>query len=80
MVNGFVNTGITSVEKRFSMTSQQAGLISSFYDIASLIFLIPIGYFGGKGSKPRWLGFGGFISAIGCLVYASPHYLSGLYQ
>ena len=80
MVNGFINTGITSLEKRFSLTSQQTGFISSFYDIASLLLLIPVGYFGGRGSKPRWLGIGGFVSAIGCIVFASPHFLSGLYE
>ena len=39
IVNGFVNVGITSLEKRFDIDSTDAGLIASCYDIATLICL-----------------------------------------
>ena len=80
IVNGFVNVGITSLEKRFDIDSTDAGLIASCYDIATVICLIPVGYFGGHGSKPRWLGFGALIMGVGAFVFALPHFTTGLYE
>ena len=80
IVNGFVNVGITSLEKRFDIESTDAGLIASCYDIATVICLIPVGYFGGHGSKPRWLGFGALIMGVGAFIFALPHFTTGLYE
>ena len=80
IVNGFVNVGITSLEKRFDIESTDAGLIASCYDIATVICLIPVGYFGGHGSKPRWLGFGALIMGVGAFIFALPHFTTDLYE
>ena len=80
MTNAFVSVSITSVEKRFDIDSTDAGLIASVYDIASVICLIPVGYWGGHGSKPRWLGFGTLIMSVGVAIYALPHFTTGLYK
>ena len=54
-INGFVNVVITSIERRFGLQSTQTGLISSAYDIGSLVVMIPVSYYGGRpgASKPR---------------------------
>ena len=55
VVNGFINVVITTIEKRFGLTSSQTGLIAGGYDIASFLLLIPVSYLGGRSSasKPR---------------------------
>ena len=55
LVNGFVNVVITTLERRFDLTSAESGFIASSYDIGSLLAVIPISYFGGLvgASKPR---------------------------
>ena len=55
LVNGFVNVVITTLERRFDLTSAESGLIASSYDIGSILAVIPISYFGGLvgASKPR---------------------------
>ena len=55
VVNGFVNVVISTLERRFGLTSAQTGLIAGSYDIGSLLSVIPITYFGGRlgSSKPR---------------------------
>ncbi|XP_034028011.1 solute carrier organic anion transporter family member 4A1 [Thalassophryne amazonica] len=80
IVNGFINTVVTSIERRFDLPSYQTGLIASFYDIASCICLAFVSYFGGMGHKPRWLGWGILIMAMGSLVFASPHFTTPPYQ
>ena len=56
MVNGFVNVVISNIERRYDLTSTETGTIASCYDIASVLCLIPVSYFGGLGCKPRYLG------------------------
>ena len=55
LVNGFVNVAITTVERRFDLSSAESGFIASSYDVGSLLSVIPISYFGGLvgASKPR---------------------------
>uniref|UniRef100_UPI00358F6865 solute carrier organic anion transporter family member 4A1-like n=1 Tax=Myxine glutinosa TaxID=7769 RepID=UPI00358F6865 len=79
VVNGLVNTVITSIERRFDMHSYQSGLIASTYDIASCSFLALVSYFGGTGHKPRWLGTGVLFMALGSFTFAMPHFISPLY-
>ncbi|KAJ8016509.1 hypothetical protein DPEC_G00007970 [Dallia pectoralis] len=80
IVNGFINTVVTSIERRFDLRSYQAGLIASSYDIAACVCLAFVSYFGGTGHKPRWLGWGVLIMALGSLVFALPHFATPPYQ
>ncbi|XP_044154227.1 solute carrier organic anion transporter family member 4A1 isoform X2 [Bufo gargarizans] len=79
VVNGFINTVITSIERRFDLHSYQTGLIASSYDIAACLCLTFVSYFGGNGHKPRWLGWGVFIMGVGSLVFALPHFTTSMY-
>ena len=74
IVNGLLNSVITTIEKRFDLHSYQSGLIASSYDIAACICLAFVSYFGGTGHKPRWLGWGVLIMALGSLVFSLPHF------
>ncbi|XP_050774627.1 solute carrier organic anion transporter family member 4A1 isoform X1 [Gopherus flavomarginatus] len=74
IVNGFINTVITSIERRFDLHSYQSGLIASSYDIAACVCLMFVSYFGGNGHKPRWLGWGVLIMGVGSIVFALPHF------
>ncbi|KAL7985647.1 hypothetical protein Chor_004217 [Crotalus horridus] len=79
-VNGFINTVITSIERRFDLQSYQSGLIASSYDIAACVCLTFVSYFGGNGHKPRWLGWGVLIMGIGSLIFALPHFTTSQYE
>ncbi|OQV21213.1 Solute carrier organic anion transporter family member 4A1 [Hypsibius exemplaris] len=79
LVNGLVNVVVTTIEKRFHLSSSQSGLIVSGYDIASLLTLLPVSYFGGAGRRPRWLAFGMVLVGLGSLLFSLPHFLVGNY-
>jgi len=79
VVNGFVSVVISTIEKRFDLTSTQSGFIASGYDIASVLCLIPVSYFGGNGNKPRWIVGGIFLLSLGSFLFALPHFLVDLY-
>lgn len=79
-VNGFINTVITSIERRYDLHSYQSGLIASAYDVAACLCLTFVSYFGGNGHKPRWLGRGVLVMGAGSLVFALPHFTAGAYE
>ncbi|XP_007952905.1 solute carrier organic anion transporter family member 4A1 [Orycteropus afer afer] len=79
-VNGFINTVITSIERRFDLHSYQSGLVASAYDIAACLCLTFVSYFGGSGHKPRWLGWGVLLMGLGSFVFALPHFTAGRYE
>ncbi|XP_072489447.1 solute carrier organic anion transporter family member 4A1 [Notamacropus eugenii] len=79
-VNGFINTVITSIERRYDLHSYQSGLIASSYDIAACVCLTFVSYFGGTGHKPRWLGWGILVMGLGSLVFALPQFTTGHYE
>ena len=81
-INGFVNVVITSIEKRFGLRSTQTGLISSTYDIGSLLVMIPVSFFGGRSlaSKPRWIGLGLLCQGLGSLMWTVPHFATPIYR
>lgn len=79
-VNGFINTVITSIERRYDLHSYQSGLIASAYDLAACLCLTFVSYFGGNGHKPRWLGWGVLVMGAGSLVFALPHFTTGPYE
>ena len=82
LINGLINVSISTIEKRYELTSTDSGLIVGAYDIASFIFVLPISYLGGQigTCKPRWVAFGSILLAIGSFMYSLPHFATGLYQ
>ncbi|XP_069106710.1 solute carrier organic anion transporter family member 4A1-like [Argopecten irradians] len=79
-ISGFVNVILSSIERRYDLTSSESGLIASSYDISSTILLLPVSYFGGLGSKPRYIGLGVLLFGLSCILFASPHFMSGQYE
>ncbi|OWF53434.1 solute carrier organic anion transporter family member 4A1-like [Mizuhopecten yessoensis] len=80
IVGGFTSVIISSVERRFQLSSTESGLISSFYDIASVLCLMPVSYFGGMGVKSRYLGLGMFTIGVGTLLFCLPHFTTDAYR
>jgi organic anion transporter 4A len=80
IVNGFVNVVITTIEKRYNLSSTDSGLIVGAYDISGLIFLIPVSYLGETRSKPKFIAFGVLLLAFGSLTFSLPSLMSGRYR
>ena len=80
VINGFISVVISTIEKRFDLASKETGFIASSYDIASVLCLIPVSYFGGIGHKPRWLGTGILFLGLGSFMFALPHFTTGRYD
>lgn len=73
----YFSATITTLEKRFKISSKNLGIISTGNDISSLILSAFISYYGGKKHRPRYIGLGLFLIAIHCVINASPHLIYG---
>ncbi|XP_030049280.1 solute carrier organic anion transporter family member 4C1 [Microcaecilia unicolor] len=80
IVNGLVNVGISTIEKRYDLNSSLTGVVSSSYDISFCVLSLFVSFHGQRGHKPRWLAFSAFMIGLGAIIFSLPHFTGGLYE
>lgn len=80
LTNGFVNSVVTSIEKRYGLTSKESGAIASFYDVGVVLVLLQVSYFGAAMRRLRVFSFGMAILAFAAFLFALPHFTAGHYR
>nr|XP_027227481.1 solute carrier organic anion transporter family member 2A1-like [Penaeus vannamei] len=68
---------ISTIEKRFKLTSKESGAFLSGNDISQVILAMFLGYYGNCGHRPRWMGVGVMFAAVSCFMALLPHLLYG---
>ncbi|KAG0431716.1 hypothetical protein HPB47_021521 [Ixodes persulcatus] len=72
---GYVNSVITTIEKRFDIPSRVSGAISSSFEIGNLFTIIFVSYLGSHRHIPVWIGKGTIVMAIGSFVFSLPYFM-----
>ena len=55
------------------------GMVTSAFDVAALIFIGPVSYFGVR-NKPISLGVGMITMGIGYIIFMLPHFIEDAYR
>ncbi|ALC41404.1 Oatp58Da, partial [Drosophila busckii] len=77
MAFAYFNGTLTTLEKRFRIPSKTSAIISTGNDISTTLSAGFLGYYAGRGHRPRWIAFGQGIVALFCLMMILPHVLYG---
>lgn len=59
--SGYINSVITTIEKRFEIPSSLSGVIASSYEIGNVITVIFVSYLGSRRHIPVWIAIGKLI-------------------
>ncbi|XP_016120682.1 solute carrier organic anion transporter family member 3A1-like, partial [Sinocyclocheilus grahami] len=71
---------LTTLERRFNLQSADVGVIASSFEIGNLALILFVSYFGAKANRPRLIGCGGIVMALGALLSALPEFLASQYK
>lgn len=74
--SGYINSVITTIEKRFEIPSSLSGLVASSYEIGNVITVIFVSYLGSRRHIPVWIGVGAVIMGFGSLIFMVPHFIA----
>lgn len=80
LVSGFSSVVLSSIERRFRLSSTAVSVLLVSFDLSVLLCVIFISYFGDKRHKPRWIGIGLIVQGIGALIFALPQFVFGKYE
>ncbi|XP_071479577.1 solute carrier organic anion transporter family member 4A1-like [Diadema antillarum] len=80
IVNGFTPGSVTSIERRFQLSSQQTGVLISMYDATNIVFVLFVVYVGGPGHKIRWVSVGCLLISLSGFMFALPHFTTPRYS
>ncbi|KAB5542190.1 hypothetical protein PHYPO_G00088610 [Pangasianodon hypophthalmus] len=76
----YMKSSVTQIERRFDIPSSQIGFIDGSFEIGNLLVIAFVSYFGAKLHRPRLIGIGCLIMAIGSFITALPHFFQGPYK
>ncbi|CAO2613687.1 Solute carrier organic anion transporter family member 2B1 [Lemmus lemmus] len=80
MISGYLKSSISTVEKRFGLSSQTSGLLAAFNEVGNVSLILFVSYFGNRVHRPRMIGCGAILVALAGLLMALPHFLSEPYH
>ncbi|ELU08003.1 hypothetical protein CAPTEDRAFT_187732 [Capitella teleta] len=66
---------VRTLEKRFSLTSTQTGIVWSMNDVTHICLVLLAGYFGRSGHKPKIISATMAFAAVGTFLMMSPYFL-----
>ncbi|XP_015110439.1 solute carrier organic anion transporter family member 5A1 [Diachasma alloeum] len=72
--SGYINSVITTIEKRFEIPSSLSGLIASSYEIGNVTTVIFVSYLGSRRHIPVWIAIGAAIMGLGSMIFMIPHF------
>ncbi|XP_072309347.1 solute carrier organic anion transporter family member 1C1-like [Eucyclogobius newberryi] len=76
----YMKSSITQIERRFDIPSSLIGAIDGSFEMGNLLVIAFVSYFGAKLHRPRLIGAGCLIMALGAYLTALPHFFQGPYK
>ena len=78
--SGYLNSVITTIEKRYEIPSSISGIVASMYEVGNVGTIIFVSYLGSRRHIPLFIGTGALLMGFGSLLFSFPHFLSSAYS
>ena len=78
--NGLLGVTISTIERRFALSSSQTAWIPASYEISGIPALLVVGYLGSTIHRPVWIGGGLVFLGVGFGIYSIPHFAAPPYR
>jgi len=79
-INGLLGVTISTVERRFALSSSQSAWIPASYEIGAAPALLLVGYLGSSVRRPVWIAGGLIVLGVGIGMYSIPHFAASPYR
>lgn len=76
----YMKSSITQIERRFNIPSSLIGVIDGSFEMGNLLVIAVVSYFGAKLHRPKLIGAGCLLMALGSFVTVIPHFIMGKYE
>ncbi|KFO80248.1 Solute carrier organic anion transporter family member 2B1, partial [Cuculus canorus] len=80
LVSGYLKSSISTIERRYGLSSQTSGLLASFNEVGNTLLIIFISYFGSRVHRPRFIGCGAILVSLAGFLMSLPHFITGPYE
>ncbi|XP_030010290.1 solute carrier organic anion transporter family member 2B1 [Sphaeramia orbicularis] len=80
LVSGYMKSSISTIERRYGLSSQKSGLLAAFNEVGNTVLIVFVSFFGSRVHRPRLIGGGALLASFASLLMALPHLVNGPYE
>ncbi|KAJ0061513.1 hypothetical protein NL108_005492 [Boleophthalmus pectinirostris] len=80
LISGYMKSSISTIERRYGLSSQRAGLLASFNEVGNTLLIVFVSFWGSRVHRPRFIAGGASLAAAAALLMTAPHFLYGPYE
>ncbi|KAK1169525.1 solute carrier organic anion transporter family member 2B1 [Acipenser oxyrinchus oxyrinchus] len=80
LVSGYLKSTISTIEKRYGLSSQTSGMLTSFNEVGNTVLIVFVSFFGSRVHRPRFIGIGALIASLAGFLMASAHLITSPYE